>query len=127
MGLGKLLSNKLKELRRDKSQQWLADKLNTSRATINRWEVHGAESVTIEELEAISKLFGIDASELLKSDRHRNEVVHLTQVRRDQIIGEIVRNALKLSDEDLDGLLRDSQLSLTHQLSDAPDSLEDIK
>lgn len=47
------------------SQQWLADILNLSRATINRWETKGAGSATLDELEIISRILQAPLDELL--------------------------------------------------------------
>ncbi len=58
--------NKLYELRRQKgfSQEELANRLNVSRQTVSKWEV-GESSPDMENLVAISELFGVSLDELV--------------------------------------------------------------
>lgn len=102
--------------------------------TVARIE-RGAQGIRWANLERLVELLGQPASFYFSNEvpvevqkvRPTRSVVHLTQVRRDQIVGEIARLALKLSDENLDGLLRDALLSLESQLSHSTDSLDDVK
>ena len=59
-------NNKLYELRKQKglSQEELAHRLNVSRQTISKWEV-GESTPDMENLVAISELFGISLDELV--------------------------------------------------------------
>ena len=59
-------NNKLYELRKQKgfSQEELANRLNVSRQTVSKWEV-GDSTPDMEELIAISDLFGISLDELV--------------------------------------------------------------
>ncbi len=58
--------NKLYELRRQKgfSQEELANRLNVSRQTVSKWEV-GESDPDMENLVAISELFGVSLDELV--------------------------------------------------------------
>lgn len=64
------LNEKLISLRKDKrmSQQDLAEALNVSRQAVSRWEV-GIAIPSMDNLLALSKLFGVPADELMGSDR----------------------------------------------------------
>jgi transcriptional regulator with XRE-family HTH domain len=65
MSLGDNLSKRLKELRGNRSQDWLAKEIDVSRVTVNRWENHGGENVTIAELEALSRVLETSIEDLL--------------------------------------------------------------
>lgn len=64
------LNEKLISLRKDKrmSQQDLAEALNVSRQAVSRWEV-GTSSPGMDNLLALSKLFGVPTDELMGADR----------------------------------------------------------
>lgn len=64
------LNEKLISLRKDKrmSQRDLAEALNVSRQAVSRWEV-GIAIPSMDNLLALSKLFGISADELMGADR----------------------------------------------------------
>ena len=116
------------------TQKALAEALGMDGNTVARIE-RGAQGIRWANLERLVELLGQPASFYFSNEvpvevqkvRPTRSVVHLTQVRRDQIVGEIARLALKLSDENLDGLLRDALLSLESQLSHSTDSLDDVK
>ena len=63
-------NEKLISLRKDKrmSQQDLADALNVSRQAVSRWEV-GTAIPSMDNLLALSKLFGVPTDELIGADR----------------------------------------------------------
>ena len=63
------LSDKLKTLRKDAglSQERLAEKLNVSRQAVTKWE-SGAGLPDIDNIVAISRLFGISTDDLLSVD-----------------------------------------------------------
>ncbi len=65
--LGIKLANYLKEIRfkKGRTQQWLADKANLSRATINRWETKGAGSATLDEIEMLASQLEVSTLDLL--------------------------------------------------------------
>lgn len=64
---GATFGSKLKEFREAKglTQEELGDELGVSRATINRWEGHGAGTATLDMVESAQKLFQRSAAELL--------------------------------------------------------------
>lgn len=64
------LNEKLISLRKEKrmSQQDLAEALNVSRQAVSRWEVRIAIP-SMDNLLALSKLFGVPADELMGADR----------------------------------------------------------
>lgn len=64
------LNEKLISLRKDKkmSQQDLAEALNVSRQAVSRWEV-GIAIPSMDNLLALSKLFGVPLNELVGADR----------------------------------------------------------
>lgn len=64
------LNEKLISLRKDKkmSQQDLAEALNVSRQAVSRWEV-GIAIPSMDNLLALSKLFGVSLNELVGADR----------------------------------------------------------
>ena len=64
------LNEKLISLRKEKrmSQQDLAEALNVSRQAVSRWEV-GIAIPSMDNLLALSKLFGVPADELMGADR----------------------------------------------------------
>lgn len=64
------LNEKLISLRKDKkmSQQDLAEALNVSRQAVSRWEV-GIAVPSMDNLLALSKLFGVPLNELVGADR----------------------------------------------------------
>ena len=64
------LNEKLISLRKEKrmSQQDLAEALNVSRQAASRWEV-GIAIPSMDNLLALSKLFGVPADELMGADR----------------------------------------------------------
>lgn len=63
-------NEKLISLRKDKrmSQQDLAEALNVSRQAVSRWEV-GTAIPSMDNLLALSKLFGVPTDELIGADR----------------------------------------------------------
>ncbi len=64
------LNEKLISLRKEKrmSQQDLAEALNVSRQAVSRWEV-GIAIPSMDNLLALSKLFGVPTDELMGADR----------------------------------------------------------
>lgn len=64
------LNERLISLRKDKrmSQQDLAEALNVSRQAVSRWEV-GIAIPSMDNLLALSKLFGVPTDELMGSDK----------------------------------------------------------
>lgn len=68
MSAGLTLGKKLKDFRRiagGRSQEWLAEKLGLARATINRWETHGAGTATVDQVELIADCIEKSMGELL--------------------------------------------------------------
>ena len=64
------LNERLISLRKDKrmSQQDLAEALNVSRQAVSRWEV-GIAIPSMDNLLALSKLFGVPTDELMGGDK----------------------------------------------------------
>ena len=64
------LNERLSSLRKDKrmSQQDLAEALNVSRQAVSRWEV-GIAIPSMDNLLALSKLFGVPTDELMGGDK----------------------------------------------------------
>ena len=64
------LNERLISLRKDKrmSQQDLAEALNVSRQAVSRWEV-GIAIPSMDNLLALSKLFGVATDELMGGDK----------------------------------------------------------
>lgn len=76
-------SDKLKELRKEKglTQEELAKEISASRSLIARYE-NGSATPTKENLELISKYFGVKTSNLIE----QNEIIELTLEQRRSIL-----------------------------------------
>ncbi len=81
MGVGKELSFKIKSLRGNKSQQWLADKAGIARLTINRWENKGTGSMTLETLERIAAAFDCAPWELIRPSGANSTSINWTRIQ----------------------------------------------
>ncbi len=70
--------------RNRQSQEWLADRVSLSRATVNRWEGHGAGAATLDEVGLMSAQLSADVSEMLG-------IKSATAPSKDQAIDEAIR------------------------------------
>lgn len=72
---GEIVASKLKQFRAQegKSQEWLAEQLGVSRATINRWETKGADNATVEDLRKIALILGSDITSIVSTAASQSE------------------------------------------------------
>lgn len=87
-------NNKLYDLRKKKglSQEELASRLNVSRQTVSKWEV-GESAPDMENLVALSELFGVSLDELVLDKAPKIAPVEGAAVKPDTI-GEIKNKLL---------------------------------
>jgi transcriptional regulator with XRE-family HTH domain len=67
VSLSDLFSQRLREIRRIKkiSQQELADRIGTTRVTLNRWEMKHSKTITLEDIDKLGQALGITIGQLL--------------------------------------------------------------
>ncbi|MBM6725329.1 helix-turn-helix transcriptional regulator [Pseudoflavonifractor phocaeensis] len=89
------LNENLISLRKDKrmSQQDLAEALNVSRQAVSRWEV-GTAIPSMDNLLALSKLFGVPTDELMGADRGTDALESETVQGSGNIKGDSVLKVL---------------------------------
>lgn len=87
-------NNKLYDLRKKKglSQEELASRLNVSRQTVSKWEV-GESAPDMENLVALSELFGISLDELVLDKEPAATPAESCEAKAD-VIGDIKEKVL---------------------------------
>ena len=100
-------SERFKELRssRKLSQQELANKLGTSKSSVNMYE-RGEREPSLEMLECIADFFNVDMDYLLGKSRTANQVLALKekstpQTERDVLKQKIVELLAQLTEDEL--------------------------
>lgn len=100
-------SERFKELRscRKLSQQELADKLGTSKSSVNMYE-RGEREPSLEMLECIADFFNVDMDYLLGKSQVANQALSLIekstpQTKRDVLKQRVIELLEQLTDEEL--------------------------
>lgn len=77
--------DKLKGLRKDKklSQQYLADKLEVSRATIGHWEI-GRSEPNMKELVKVSNFFGCTLDYLIDPNIPKDHILYKNGITNEE-------------------------------------------